>query len=105
MGVRKIDGENNGENPIFQWMIWGETPLFLETSPYRFQPEISRHWSQEFDFFEFCGARGVEIMGGCEPQFEKKQGSWNDLPITVGGIQKLPDTKMCCKAKVIKTSY
>ena len=23
------------ENPIIQWMIWGENPLFLETSTYR----------------------------------------------------------------------
>ena len=26
-----MDGENNGSNPINKWMIWGETPLFLET--------------------------------------------------------------------------
>ena len=40
-------------------------------------------------------------MGGCEPQFEKKQGSWNDLPITVGGIPKLHTKKMCLQKKVI----
>ena len=29
----KLDGENNGK-PLLKWMIWGENPLFLETSIY-----------------------------------------------------------------------
>ena len=28
----KMDGENNGLNPMNKWMIWGVFPLFLETS-------------------------------------------------------------------------
>jgi len=28
----KMDGENNGFSPINPWMIWGENPLFSETS-------------------------------------------------------------------------
>jgi len=30
----KMDGENNEKNPINPWMIWGENPLFSETSKY-----------------------------------------------------------------------
>jgi len=31
----KMDGENKWKTPINPWMIWGENPLFLETSiPY-----------------------------------------------------------------------
>ena len=28
----KMDGEKKG-NPLFEWMIWGDTPLFSETTP------------------------------------------------------------------------
>ena len=31
-GTPKIDGENNEKNPMNPWMIWGENPLFSETS-------------------------------------------------------------------------
>ena len=32
-GNPKMDGENNGK-PLLRWMIWGENPLFSETSIY-----------------------------------------------------------------------
>jgi len=37
----KMDGENN-EKPRLKWMIWGENPLFSETSIYTPRTVTSR---------------------------------------------------------------
>ena len=86
-------------------MIWGENPLFLETS-ISLPTGTTRHWSQDCDVFEFCGALSALKPWGLRlPQLYFSRAHWNDYPLLLGGIQKLPDTKMCCKAKVIQTSY
>ena len=36
-----MDGENNGK-PYLKWMIWGENPLFSETSSCKFQQEVEK---------------------------------------------------------------
>ena len=43
----KMDGENFMENPMNKWMIWGETPLFLETPRCIFCWNIFRYFCHE----------------------------------------------------------
>ena len=41
----KMDGENNGKNPMNKWMIWGEKPPIFEEMAHRFFFSL-RPWCQ-----------------------------------------------------------
>ena len=45
------------ENPIFQWMIWGENPLFLETFTGRFSFARVAAMSGGYDGSELISSR------------------------------------------------
>ena len=64
-GTPKMDGENNGK-PNFSMDDLGENPTIFGNIHIASNLEISRHWSQEFDFFEFCSAlSALKPWGGC----------------------------------------
>ena len=55
----KMDGENHGK--LLNWMIWGETPLFSETSICFFFRRLVRDevfWVASLVFFFFSGGEG-----------------------------------------------
>ena len=39
-GTPKMDGENNGQNPMNKWMIWGFSHIFGNTQIEVVRPEV-----------------------------------------------------------------
>ena len=59
-----MDGENNGKPYLYKWMIWGENPLFSETS-------ISSPRSLSKEFLEIKKLFGQDLLEGGQVTWDK----------------------------------